>query len=76
MPYKIEFTNHYKIFHESEVPKDLAIKVILTGKRTRIGKDLFKYISKSKKQVIYVLCRFDYKNQKLIVINAKKARRK
>ncbi len=74
MKLKIKFTLHYELHHR-DVQKDLVAKVILTGKRRKIGKDLYQFLSRTKRKEIYVLCRFDEKDLTYYVINAKKKKR-
>lgn len=74
MKLKIKFTLHYELQHR-EVQKDLIIKVILTGKRRKIGKDLYQFNSRTKRKEIYILCRFDERELTYYVINAKKKKR-
>ncbi len=69
MHISIGFTTHYAIFHR-DVPKDIVARVILTGERKQIGRDLFRF--KSRKGNLYVLCRLDKENQRYLVINAKR----
>ncbi len=69
MHMNIKFTTHYAIYHR-DVPKDVVVRVILTGERKQIGKDLFRF--KSRQGSLYVLCRLDEENQRYLVINAKR----
>ncbi len=65
-------SRHYKEKHEKSVPWSLVVKVIFTGKQKRKGENIIEFTSRSKKQIIYVLCREE--GEDLIVINAKRKR--
>ncbi|MFH1561965.1 MAG: hypothetical protein ABIF11_00905 [Nitrospirota bacterium] len=70
----IKKTYHYIVEHENEVPWDVVVEVILTTKGIPIDPNLIKFIRKSRKKEIYILCSKDI-NGNLKVINAKIRRR-
>ncbi|MBU2589985.1 MAG: hypothetical protein KKA65_01825 [Nanoarchaeota archaeon] len=59
-------TEHYKRFHEKDVPWEQVLRIIFTTKSKKKGKNIFEF--KNKK--FYVLCCKEGDNLK--VINAKK----
>ena len=67
---KIKKTYHYIVEHERDVPWDVVLEVIRTTKGKRVGPNLIRYIRRSKKREIYVLCGLDREGN-LRVINAK-----
>ena len=71
---RIKKTYHYIVEHEAEVPWDLVIEVIKTTKGRRVGANLLKFIRRSKRREVYVLC-CEESTGDLKVINAKIRRR-
>ncbi len=65
----IRKTEHYKRYHQKDVPWSVVINTIFTIKPKRKGKDIFEYKSEN----FYVLCIRE--GDVLKVINAKRIRR-
>ena len=72
---KIVKSRHYKLYHEGDFPWDEVVEVILTTKKQRIGKSLFRFVRRSKRREVYILARYDSEKDELKVINAKRRRR-
>lgn len=67
---EIRKTHHYIVEHEDEVPWETVQDVIKTTSAVRVGKDLLKFVRRSKKREVYILCAEDRQGN-LKVINAK-----
>ncbi len=55
----IKKTYHYIVEHEYEVPWDIVVEVIRTTKGITVEPNMIKFIRKSKKREIYILCSKD-----------------
>lgn len=71
---KIKKTYHYITEHETEVPWDVVIEVINTTKGKRVSANLIKFIRRTKRREVYILC-CEEPTGDLKVINAKIRRR-
>ena len=67
---RIKKTYHYITEHEKDVPWEIVLEVVRTTKGKRVGPNLIRYIRRSKRREIYILCG-EGREGNLRVINAK-----